>query len=129
MTGRWARFAAFNVVGVLGAGIQLGSLWVLTSVAAMHYLLATPMAVALAVIHNFAWHRLWTWKHRQCALFSTLGRFAVANGLLSLAGNVGVMVVLVSGAHVNPIAANVVAIFSSGLLSFWLGEAVVFRSR
>jgi putative flippase GtrA len=87
------------------------------------------MAVALAVIHNFAWHRLWTWKHRQCALFSTLGRFAVANGLLSLAGNVGVMVVLVSGAHVNPIAANVVAIFSSGLLSFWLGEAVVFRSR
>ena len=37
------------------------------------------------------------------------------------------MVTLVSGAHVEPVVANGVAIGVCGLLNFWLGDAVVFR--
>lgn len=126
MSSRWARFAAFNAVGLLGVAVQLASLWFLTTVVAVHYLVATPAAVSLAVVHNFIWHRLWTWKDRRVPLVETFARFAATNGLLSLAANVGVMVVLVSGARVNPVAANAVAILSSGLLNFWLGDVVVF---
>jgi putative flippase GtrA len=127
MTSRWARFAAFNAVGALGVSVQLASVWFLTAVVSVHYLVATPAAVGLAVVHNFAWHRLWTWKDRDGPLLETFARFAMTNGLLSLAGNISVMVVLVSGAHVSPVAANVVAICASGLLNFWLGDVVVFR--
>jgi len=130
---RWARFAAFNAVGALGVGVQLGSLWLLTGVAAVHYLIATPLSIACAVVHNFIWHRRWTWKDRHGPrvttpeTLATFARFAMTNGLTSLAVNISVMVVLVSGAHVDPVPANAVAILSSGLLNFWLGDVVVFR--
>ncbi len=124
---RWARFAIFNAVGALGVAVQLTSFWFLTAVAAVHYLVATPVAVALAVVHNFMCHRRWTWKDRDGRAIETFARFALTNGILSLAANLSVMVVLVSGARVDPVAANIVAIVSSGLLNFWLGDVIVFR--
>ena len=121
------RFVKFNAVGVLGVAVQLGTLWLLTDVAAVHYLIATPVAVMFAVVHNFVWHRLWTWKDRDVDVSGACARFLLANGFVSLAGNLGVMMALVSGAHLQPLAANAVAIVTSGLLNFWLGDAVVFR--
>jgi putative flippase GtrA len=126
---QWARFARFNAVGTAGIAVQLAALWLLADVAHLHYLLATPAAVALAVLHNFAWHWQWTWHDRAQPgeLLSAFARFAAANGAISLAGNLAVMTTLVSGAHVAPVAANAVAIVVCGLLNFWLGDAVVFR--
>jgi putative flippase GtrA len=60
-------------------------------------------------------------------VIAAFARFAVANGAVSLAGNLAVMATLVSGAHVEPVVANGVAIAVCGLLNFWLGDAVVFR--
>ena len=121
------RFVKFNAVGALGVVVQLACLWLLTGVAAVHYLIATPVAVVLALVHNFIWHRRWTWKDRDGGVMAAFTRFAMTNGILSVISNVAVMVVLVSGARVNPVAANMVAIVSSGLLNFWLGDVVVFR--
>ena len=125
----WMRFVRFNAVGAAGVGVQLVAVWLLADVAHVHYLLATPAAVALAVVHNFIWHRRWTWYDRDKAGggIAAFVRFAVANGALSLAGNLGVMATLVSGAHAEPVVANGVAISVWGLLNFWLGDAVVFR--
>jgi dolichol-phosphate mannosyltransferase len=121
------RFLRFNAVGALGVGVQLASLWLLTGVAALHYLAATPLAVTLAVVHNFVWHRLWTWKDRDVHVARACTRFVFINGLLSIASNLGVTAAIVSGTHVHPVVANVVAIMTSGLLNFWLGDVVVFR--
>jgi putative flippase GtrA len=125
----WRRLARFNAVGAAGIAVQLAALWLLTDVAHVHYLFATPVAVGLAVLHNFMWHWTWTWHDRAHAggLIAAFARFAVANGVVSLAGNLAVMATLVSGAHVEPVAANGVAIAVCGLLNFWLGDAVVFR--
>ena len=124
---RLVRFFRFNAVGVVGVAVQLASLWLLTGVAAVHYLIATPLAVSLAVVHNFVWHRLWTWKDRDVHVTRACARFVLTNGLLSLVGNLGVTAALVSGAHAHPVVANAVAIATSGLLNFWLGDVVVFR--
>ena len=56
----WTRFVRFNTVGAVGMGVQLGSLWFLSEVAHWHYLVATVAALALSVVHNFAWHWHWT---------------------------------------------------------------------
>jgi putative flippase GtrA len=126
---RGVLFLRFNTVGAAGIGVQLAALWFLADVAHVHYLIATPAAVGLAVIHNFIWHWRWTWCDRTRAggLIAAFARFAIANGAVSLAGNLAVMVTLVSGAHVEPVAANGAAVGVCGLLNFWLGDAVVFR--
>ena len=121
------RFLRFNAVGALGVGVQLVSLWLLTSVAAVHYMVATAVAVSLAVVHNFVWHRLWTWRDRDVDMVRAWTRFVLTNGLLSVASNLGVTTALVAGAHAHPVVANAVAIVTSGLLNFWLGDVVVFR--
>src|SRR5882672_11007057 len=53
----------FNVVGVLGFALQAGALFVLThNTHRISYLTATALAVELAVLNNFVWHQLWTWR-------------------------------------------------------------------
>jgi len=121
------RFLRFNAVGALGVVVQLASLWLLTSVAAVHYAVATAVAVMLAVVHNFAWHWLWTWRDRDVHVVRACTRFVFTNGLLSIVSNLGVTTALVAGVHAPPVAANAVAIVTSGLLNFWLGDLVVFR--
>src|SRR4029453_18203285 len=103
-----ARFLRFKAVGALGVAVQLASLWLLTGVAGVHYLIATPLSVALAVVHNFIWHRLWTWNDRDVGLAQACIRFVLANGLLSIVSNLGVTAALVAGAHAQPVVANVV---------------------
>lgn len=123
---RWRRFAAFNLVGLAGIAVQLAGVIVLTR-AGVQYLAATAAAVMISVVHNFAWHSLWTWRDRQSPLAGTFARFVLANGTISLLGNLGVMATLVAGAGVPPVAANIAAIIVCGLVNFWLGDAVVFR--
>lgn len=125
----WLRFVRFNAVGALGIGVQLAALWLLADVAGLHYLVATMAAVGLVVLHNFVWHWRWTWRDRVegGAIVPAFLRFAGANGAVSLLGNLGVMTTLVSGGHLHPVVANVVAIGVSGLLNFWVGNEVVFR--
>lgn len=125
---RGARFAAFNTVGALGAGVQLACVAALTGLAHVHYAIATPAAVGIAVVHNFVWHRCWTWRDRRIAFRPALVRFVVTNGFVSLLGNMAVMTTLVSGAHVPAVPANVVSIAVCGLLNFVLGDAMVFRN-
>ncbi len=124
-----ARFARFGVVSAIGVGVQLVTLWLLTEIAHVHDLLAVVAAVGLTVVHNFAWHWRWTWRDRTGAggIASSFARFSLANGALSLAGNLAVVAVLVRGAHVEPVAANVVAIGACGLVNFWMGNSLVFH--
>jgi dolichol-phosphate mannosyltransferase len=125
----WHRFFRFNTVGALGIGVQLAALWLLVDVAGLHYFLATMAAVGLAVLHNFVWHWRWTWADRAArgGMVSTLARFAGANGAVSLAGNLGLMTLLVSGAHLGPVFAGALGIGVCGLANFWMGHGVVFR--
>jgi dolichol-phosphate mannosyltransferase len=125
----WRRFARFNAVSAVGIGVQLVAIWALTAMG-MHYLPATALSVASAVVHNFAWHRRWTWSDRvrhRGGWAAQLARFWMANGLVSLAGNLVVMAVLVSALGVPPLAANVAAIVCCGLVNYWLGDRFVFR--
>lgn len=56
------QFVRFNAVGILGAAVQLAALRIGTRVIGIHYLAATVLAVEIALLHNFAWHEIWTWK-------------------------------------------------------------------
>jgi putative flippase GtrA len=126
---RWLRF---NFVGLLGIGVQLGMLTLLVSGAGLNYLFATALAVESAVLHNFLWHEHYTWRERTCGtpgVLRRLVRFHLANGLISLAGNLLFMRLLTGSVGLHYLPANLLSIAMSGLLNFLAGEFLVFRVR
>src|SRR6185436_363126 len=90
----------FNIVGVLGFGLQTAVLFVLTHVTPqISYLASTVVAVELAVVNNFVWHQRWTWKDRPAITkkdaLRRLVKFNLTSGLFSIAGNLVFMSILV----------------------------------
>ena len=58
------RWLKFNAVGGIGIVVQLVALAVFRSWLKLDYLLATGLAVEIAVVHNFLWHERFTWADR-----------------------------------------------------------------
>src|SRR5213596_3527727 len=79
------RFARFSAVGAGGVIVQTVTLGVLLRIAGMHYLTATAVAVEASVLHNFVWHRRWTWADRRGGRTSAmLLRFNLTTGAMSI---------------------------------------------
>ena len=126
---RVQRWIKFNMVGAMGMAMQLGALWLLNRTAPGHYLAWTATAVELAILHNFMWHRRYTWNDRPHVVAGqALVMFHAANGLVSLAGNVFLMRVFVGVLHWPVLIGNVAAVAGCSLVNFWVGDTVVFRS-
>jgi putative flippase GtrA len=122
------RWLKFNAVGAMGIAVQLAALALFKSGLHMDYLLATAAAVELALLHNFMWHERWTWRDRSAGgRAGRLVRFHLANGLLSIAVNLGLMRILVGRMHWPYLAANVTAIAAGSVINFFLGDLLVFR--
>jgi putative flippase GtrA len=131
LTGSFRHWLKFNAVGMIGIGVQLLALTILTSGLNVNYLLATFFAVESAVLHNFVWHERWTWveRTRQTAgrMAGRLLRFHLANGLISIGGNLLVMWILVSQLHIHYFVANLIAIGSCSVANFFASDRLVFR--
>jgi putative flippase GtrA len=121
--GRWLKF---NAVGIAGAVVQLGVLALLTK-ADVHYLIATAIAVEVAVLHNYFWHLRWTWLDRPPASrFAALLRFNLANGAVSLVSNLVLMRVFTGWLGLPVVAANLLAIVITSVVNFFIGDRWVF---
>jgi putative flippase GtrA len=128
--GPFRRWAAFNLVGLIGAGVQLAALALLSS-AGLDYRTATVLAVEAAVLNNFAWHRRWTWPEvRSRSAAETVRRLAGFNltvGLISMIQNVGLMQVLVGRFEVHYLVANMIAIGLCSFANFLVSDQWIFR--
>jgi len=122
----------FNAVGIIGVGVQLAALSILRTGLGVNYLVATFLAVEAAVLHNFIWHERWTWveRTRQKAggVIGRLFRFHLANGLISIAGNLVLMWLFVSRLHLHYFLANLIAIGTCSIVNFFASDRLVFRS-
>lgn len=113
-------------------GVQLVALAFFAGMAPHHYLWATAAAIELTLLHNFVWHLRYTWRDRQrdSGLFGQLARFHLANGAVSMAGNLVLMRVLVHAAHLPLLVANSGAILACSIVNFFLGDRWAFaRAR
>ena len=126
------RWPAFCAVGALGIVLQLGVLYFLIHFLRIHYLAATGIAVEAAVLHNFVWHKRWTWANRNIVgLKETLKRLALfhlTNGIVSITGNLLWMRFLVGTMEWNYLTANMTTIAAGSLLNFLAGDRIVFRT-
>jgi len=132
MTGEKAmRWLKFNAVGAMGMMVHLGVLGLLVHVFKVHYLLATAISVETAILHNFVWHRRWTWVERSGggpeSIFNAVVRFNLTNGLVSLTSNLFSAYVLTGFWHLDPVLSNLLSLIPSSIVNFLLSDRVVFR--
>jgi putative flippase GtrA len=100
------------MVGAIGILVQEAALC-LMSAASTNYLIATVVAVESAILHNFVWHRFFTWPDRRGSLsetFAALVRFNLSNGLISLVGNLALMALFSGALHWPLLPANLISI-------------------
>jgi putative flippase GtrA len=57
-----------------------------------------------------------------------LGKFNTSNGLVSLAGNLLIMRVLVGQFHLNYVIANLIAVATCSIVNFLLSDRFVFEN-
>ncbi len=120
---RWLRF---NAVGILGAGIQLAVLTVIVRLH-IHYLIATAIAIETALLHNYAWHRRWTWGSEiRAGRTGSLWRFHTSNGLTSLISNLLLMRLFTGALAFPPVLSNLAAITLTSFLNYALASRWVF---
>lgn len=122
------RSLIFIGVGALGFLVQITALWALLSIAHWRWLPATTAAVELAIIHNFLWHRRWTWRDRAAAGGGFV-RFNMSTGVTSLAGNAALMAIFVGLLGMPAIPANVLAVATMSAANFFAADRWVFRVR
>jgi putative flippase GtrA len=123
----------FVVVGALGFVVQLAIFRMLSRLG-VPWFFATVAAVECAILHNFTWHRAWTWRHRGGAdrlasWFVSLLKFNAGAATTSIAGNVGVMAIVLALTPLEPIVANVVAVAIMSVANFLLADRWVFGKK
>ncbi len=125
------RWWKFNLVGAGGVLVQLGLLQAWMHFAPRNYLLGTFVAVEGALLHNFGWHCVYTWRDRPAGqaaeIWGRLLRFHLSNGAVSLVGNLLIMHVLVSGMGFPVLLSNGIAIIVCSVVNFFLGDRWVFQ--
>ena len=128
----FVRWLKFSFVGLIGVGVQLGALFLLTRVTRTNYLPAIVLAVECAVLHNFLWHQRFTWKDRRhigvWQALTSFVRFNTGNGAISLVGNVVLMRLLVGQLHFRVIPANLVSVAACALANFIVSDRWVFTT-
>jgi len=123
------RWGKFNLVGAMGMVVQLAAVAAINRCAPGHYLYATAAAIEIAVLHNFVWHVHYTWRDRRDGSAGIqLVRFHLSNGLVSMVGNLALMRVLVHGAGLPVLAANVIAILCCSVANFYMGNRWAFAA-
>jgi len=125
------RWLKFNLVGLIGIFVQMAAFALLFTVLHVYYIAATALAVETAVLHNFVWHELYTWRHLpgggRSDVAARLLRFHAGNGLISIVGNVALMRLFVGTMHLNHYLASGMAIALCSLANFAAREWFVFR--
>ena len=124
------RFGKFNLVGLLGAALQVFLFYLLIRRFRLPEAAATLIAVELVVLHNFFWHERFTWSDREPAGLRQramrLWRFHAGNGLVSLVGNTLVTYMLVEWLGVPPVPAAITAIALCAPANFWVADRWVY---
>jgi putative flippase GtrA len=88
----------------------------------IHYLVATVLAIEVALLHNYVWHRFWTWAGHGGSLW----RFHLSNGLISFVSNLLLMRWFTGALHFPPVPSNLAAIAATSLLNYAFALKWVF---
>ena len=117
----FGRFARFCLVGTSGVVVNMGLMWWLRGSGLLETLRAGSVAVECAILNNFLWNELWTFKDRSRfapRLSSRLWRLAHFNLICGVGAlfHLAILWTLAIRLGWNDLFANAIAII---LVTFW----------
>ena len=101
------ELARFAIVGTLCFTTGFVSLYLLTDLAGLHYLVS--MCISMLIVNLLGWllNRLWTFKSRSIHVKAEIGRYFVVN-LFGFGVTLAMMALLVSGLGAHYLVASVI---------------------
>lgn len=127
------RFVKFGIVGGSGIFVNMGGLWFFTEVVGFYYLISSVLAIALAMISNFIWNDLWTWRDRGepgvKAYLTRMAKFILVSSIAAYIGNLGILWILTHFFHVYYLISNLIGIAVGTILNYSVNNFWTFRAK
>jgi dolichol-phosphate mannosyltransferase len=126
------RFLRFAFVGLSGLAVDMGTLYLLHGVLGFGLTRSAIVAAELAILNNFVWNDLWTFKdfaHQQRGRRRVIKRLIKFNVvcLIGVILKVLLLNALFNGLHINAYLANFLAIAAVTFWNFWLNLKLSWR--
>ncbi len=113
--------------------VNSGCLYLFKGVLGLPLIPASLMAIEIALVHNFIWHRQWTWRDRsrenRSPFLKQLAVYNLATGVVDLVANVTVLWLLTTFLGIYYMIANIAGMVMGPLVKFWLNDKVIFKVR
>lgn len=125
------RFLKFGIVGGSGILVNMGGLWFFTEVIGIYYLISSVLAIALAMISNFIWNDLWTWRDRgepgMRAYLTRMAKFIVVSSIAGFIGNLGILWILTHFFDIYYLISNLIGIAVGTILNYSVNNLWTFK--
>jgi len=125
------RGGKFMAVGWLGMLVNSAVLFTLKGGLHVPLIPASMIAIEVAIIHNFIWHRQWAWAERnnghKKSFFRQLLLYNAATGAVDFSVNISVLWSLSTFLNVHYMLANIVGMCAGPFVKFWLNDKIIFK--
>jgi dolichol-phosphate mannosyltransferase len=124
------KIIRFIMVGFSGIIVNMGVLYVLTSVLGIFYLISSLVAIELSILNNFLWNDRWTFsgdaRHRLLDPWQRLGLYHLvsAGGIVI---NLGLLFVLTEFFGVYYLISNIIGIMAAFSWNFLLNRNITWK--
>jgi dolichol-phosphate mannosyltransferase len=119
------RFIKFCLVGLSGVVVNLGILVFLTEIIGIFYAFSNAIAVVVAIINNFVWNDLWTFRDRRTSarepIVVRLAKFSIICSM-GFAINEGILLLFTEVAGFYYIISAILGIIAATLFNFILNK-------
>jgi dolichol-phosphate mannosyltransferase len=117
-------------VGISGIAVNLGILFVLVEFCALNKDLASPVAIEFAVLNNFIWNDLWTFRSVENQKVSGRLQRLVTFNIVSVGGaviNYAIFLMLTSWFAVYYLAAQFIGILVGFIWNFLINRRITWK--
>ncbi|MFH1978315.1 MAG: GtrA family protein [Candidatus Aenigmatarchaeota archaeon] len=117
---RGKRFLKYAVVGGTGVIVNEGLLYFFTDFIGLFYLISSIIAIEVAILSNFTWNELWTFKdlsHKHKGAAKRLGKFNAVS-IVGILINV-VVLFLITNLGIYYLTSNLFGIAAATLWNYF----------
>ena len=126
------RFLKFCIVGASGTFVYLGLLALFTEIAGLFYALSAVLAYETAILNNFTWNEIWTFRDKRASAGGSVAIRALKFNLVSLVGmgiHESVLVFFTEVTGLFYILSAIIAILCALLWNFSANVKWTWRAR
>ncbi|QEN05689.1 GtrA family protein [Thiospirochaeta perfilievii] len=119
--------AKFSIVGLINTGITIGSIFILTKIFSVNYIVANAIGYILGLINSFFLNRSWTFKSR--GKFRSQGLRFVLVFIMCYTLQLGLLIILKERLYINVDISQIIGmVFYTGL-NFILSKFFTFKKE